>query len=161
MTTVTEIPQFEQPEYGFKVDKHAGHLVAYVPRETKTVQFPSMDPNKPGMRDVDGAVATVVCVDCEKDYDDVFASQTRIYPALKDRLGQVVLGRLRQDGRAWVLDPFNDADAKRAGVYWQQRSSAPVAQPQQQQVVAPAAEEPVTDEKAIAELQAQLGAQTL
>lgn len=151
------IPPFAQPEYGFKADKHAGHLLGYIPRELKTVQFPSMDPNKPDPRDVDGAVSTVVCVDCEEEFDDVFASQARIYPALKDRLGQVVLGRLRQDGRAWVLDPFTPADEKRAGAYWQQRRTTTTASAPQPA----AAGEPQTDEGAIAELQKQLGAQTL
>lgn len=115
-------PTFEQPEYGYKLDKHNGHLVAYLPREAKTVQFQSMDPNKPEPRNVDGAVCTVICVDCEKEYDDVFAGQTRIAPALRPRLGQKVLARVRQDGRAWVLDPFTPADAKRAADYWATRN---------------------------------------
>jgi hypothetical protein len=121
-------PPFAQPEYvgsGYNTSEHNGHLVAYLPSEHRTGDKGIQTKFKPDPVDV--VVATVACIDCEEEYQDAYIFAGRIIGVTKTRIGQIVLGRLRQvpssfGNPAWELGPFTPADADKATAYW---NSAP------------------------------------
>jgi hypothetical protein len=163
-------PPFAQPEYvgsGYNTSEHNGHLVAYLPSEHRTGDKGIQTKFKPDPVDV--VVATVACIDCEEEYQDAYIFAGRIIGVTKTRIGQIVLGRLRQvpssfGNPAWELGPFTPADADKATAYWNRRTTNRFQQP----AAAPAAADPAAttssgdgQQRDLAALKQQLAQQLL
>jgi len=159
-------PTFAQPEYassGYNLPDHVGHLLAYLPIEYQTGIMTKFQ--KPGEAPKDAVKATVVCVDCEEEYNDVLAFQGFIIGVTKTRIGEIVLGRLKQEPSntggfpSWQLGTFTEADGRRAVDYWNRRSINSFAQPVGSTQTSTAQPVPADQTRDMAALKAQVGAE--
>lgn len=126
---------FAQPTGGdgFPIGEHLDHLVIYTPKE-----YQKDVPTTFG--DKDAVLADVACVDCEEEWNDALAFQGRIISVTKNRIGELVLGRIGQvatrpgQNPAWVLSPFSDEDAERAIDFVNSRGADPEPEPEPEPV---------------------------
>ncbi len=113
---------FSQPTGGdgFPIAEHLEHLVIYAPKSYEKDVMTSFG-------EKDAVRADVVCVDCQEEFVDTLVFQGRIIGVTKNKVGELVLGRVGQvatrpgQNPAWILAPFSDADADRAIAVWDNR----------------------------------------
>jgi hypothetical protein len=152
---------FQQPSSGdmFKAADHLGKLLLIEVHEKTTVNT--------SMGESEVVRGDVTVLDAEGG-PHVFSNTLIFGRALVGTLsaavgGMPVLGRLGQ-GQAktgqsapWVLNPFNDTEAKVAAAYVEARAKSAFAQPSTPAPAAPAAPVDTADADALANLLASLG----